>query len=436
MQDYMLTNLSLLPHDGLIVIKDIIHKKNHINLMKNLLKAFQDALQHFENSMLDQFDAQVGETLCQIRAYKIYLLKTRHYPTLTLQLNELKNTIIKVNQRLELQLHEYEAFLRLHKSQRPRHLHTPITLTDFFSEIGCLITIPEDALYIFIAHFLCHYNIVDEERIPVSINYNKISKQLLLSKSYSKKLGHYYQKSLSKLSCSFMYQLLDELPGETDLKHILPQLHRSADEGRMVMPCYSVTKIILLHMINNEAKIILLVNMKSNRDHHKIAISLKGKKNTQDFELMPLHESNIMEPAIVLYGECSTDKVLCSEIFQSTLCTIGLKQIILSNNAAHSQYCGKMLKEFEHNPFQTLLKETSQQQLSLADTKSLYNLSNELVQMKKLAKTLGCTIDNHKLFLLKHIFCDTLCKYFEYNVSAKLSVPHQSVKETLISENY
>ena len=429
----MNTNLSLLPHDSLIIIKDIIHKKNYIHLMKNLLNEFLDALEYFENSSLNHFDAQVGETLCQIRAYKIYTLKVDRSVVFNEQLKELKIGLIKVNKQLDLKKQEYEAYLKVHKSQRPQHLCTPITLVNFFLDIECLITIPEDAVYIFISYFLCHYNLVDLTHIPISIDYNRIAKNLLLSKSYSKKLGHYYQKLLSELSCNFIYQLLNEIPGEINLKLILPQLHLSSDEGRMVMPCYSVTKIILLHMIKKSANVVLLMNINSGENTRKVAFYLKGANDINDFARQQLNEKNSDEPGIVLYGECFNDNGFCMDKIQSDLFSRGLKQIVLSNNAAHPQYCGETLKQFSDNPFQALLTDALQQQRSLADTQSLSDLSSELDQMKKLARSIGCTIDNQKLFLLKHIFCDRLSNYSEYYMPCTYSVLNEQIKESFTS---
>ena len=40
----MLNNMSILPHDDSIIVKDITKKTRYIQLMKKLLKEFQQAL--------------------------------------------------------------------------------------------------------------------------------------------------------------------------------------------------------------------------------------------------------------------------------------------------------------------------------------------------------------------------------------------------------
>ena len=46
---FMLNNMSILPHDDSIIVKDITKKTRYIQLMKKLLKEFQQALFFFEN---------------------------------------------------------------------------------------------------------------------------------------------------------------------------------------------------------------------------------------------------------------------------------------------------------------------------------------------------------------------------------------------------
>ncbi len=409
----MITNLSLFPHDGQMVIKDIVQRINYIDLMRNLLEEFQQALNYFQNNELYKFDAQVGETLCQIRAYKIYTLQKNSFPVFFDELKELTIALDKTIQQLELHTKKYHALLKLHKSQRPDYVRAPITLIDFFSDLECVISIHENELFIFISYFLCRYNIVDTDKIPTSIDYTEIAKNLNLSRSYSKKLVHFYQKSLSELSCTFIFQLLTELSGKDDLKHILPKLHRQSDEGRMVLPCYCVTEIIVLHMIDTRADLVLLVDVKNEDGNEKMAFYLKGSKDINNFKLMPLDETNDNKPCVVMYGACLTTNVFFRETFQSELISLGLKHIILSNNAAHPQYSGETLKHFKDDPFLALLDEEPHK-LSKIDTLLIKNLSKELSQMKQLAEKIGCTINNQGLFLLKHIYCNQINAYTEH----------------------
>ena len=151
------TNLALLPYEPNIVIKDISQKISTIKFMGQLLKQLQLALSCFEKNELYRFDAQVGETLCQIRAYKIYYLSSRSTPQFLETIRTLKRDVSHGIKKLSKQAEEYQSLLKVHKSQRPESVRAPITLTDFFSELDCIIPLSEDVLFLFLSHFLSYY---------------------------------------------------------------------------------------------------------------------------------------------------------------------------------------------------------------------------------------------------------------------------------------
>ena len=408
------TNISLLPHDSTVIIKDITQKIVYIDLMKNLLKQFQQAIVFFEKKNLSQFDAQVGETLCQIRAYKVYYLTAYSPQSFLTTLFEVKKNVTQAITRLNTEAQNYQHFLKMHKSQRPDNIRASMTLTAFFLSLECAFSIPEDAFFIFISYFLCQYHLVDNDNIPTAINYSSIAMDMSLSRSYSKKLGHFYQKKLSELSCNFMFELLTELPGKEDLKSILPLFHRQSDEGRMVLPCYPVTEIIVLHMIENKANLMLLMDIETEHNKKRISLLLKGSKSLNNFKLGS-QQNDAEEPCIVMYGSSVTHNIGINEIL-----SVGIKEIILSNNAAHPQYSGVILSAFRDNPFKALMDEC-REQISPLNIEVVTSLSLHLIRMKKLAEKIGCTVNNQSLFLLKHIFCNTINAYNAHDALDQLS---------------
>lgn len=423
-----------MPHNSLIVIKDIVQKISYIDLMTNLLNEFQRSLNYFESNDLYQFDAQVGETLCQIRAYKIYSLRVYSSPAFLNSLRELKNNLDRTIGRLELEAIQYQQFLKMHKRERPEYIRNPITLMDLFSNLGCIISIPEDAIYIFLSYFLCQYHIVDSDNIPVTIDYKKIATHLGLSRSYSKKLGHFYQKLLSEQSCHFVFELLDQLPGKNELKRILPHLHKKSDEGRMVLPCYCVTEIIVLHMIEKNANLLLIVDVIIGHSRERISYYFKGSRDTNNFKLTQQHSMNGNEPCIVMYGSHLTKNSLFKETLQADFLSFGIKEIILSNNASHPQYSGETLRAFQYDPFQALIAENGTL-LSQFDIFLIKKLSTELLKRKQAAEEMGCTANNQSLFLLKHIFCDIVNKHTEYSAPEIPSIIANTVmKMDFVSE--
>ncbi|MBA2651035.1 MAG: hypothetical protein H0U73_02000 [Tatlockia sp.] len=423
----MLNNLSLLPHDHSIIVKDITQKLRYIQLMKALLKELQQALFFFENQEFSYFDAQVGETLCQIRAYKIYSLSVQ-LPSLKTLLLPLKKTIFHVMNTLDTYETKYQLFLKQPKKERPDYSSTPTSLIDFFLAMECVLSLPEETLFIFLSYFLCKYKIVNHDAIPIGINFQTIAETLNLSSGYSKKLAQFYQKMLSELSCHFIFKLLNELPEKDHLKQILPWLHRRSDEGRMVLPCYSVTEIIIFHMIKKETPVVLLVDIQDKYHNERIAFGFQGYKSSQNFEPRSHFNKKVATPCVVLYGTCWVKDLFFKDEFINQLLTIGMKEVVLYNNSSHPQYSGSTLSLFKVDPFDALIKE-QQDNLSLIEIEIAQNLSYQLAKKQTLAEQTGCTTTNQSLFFLKHIFCNTTQAYANYYLPDAISFKEETSHE-------
>lgn len=410
-----MNNISILPHDDSIIVKDITKKIRYIQLMKKLLEEFQQAIFFFENKELHYFDAQVGETLCQIRAYKIYLLSTKFSFFYLKSLLPLKATLDTVTKKLNLYELQYKQFLKQSKKDRPDYIFRAVSLVDFFSTMKCVFSLSEDVIFIFLAFFLCKYRVVNDENIPIEINFIAIAKDLSLSSNYSKKLGRFYQKTLSELSCKFIFELLNDLPNQNNLTCILPKLHLKSDEGRMVLPCYPVTEIIILHMIKNNARVILLIDIKDEYHKERIAFGFQGSHQTQDFKLVSLSKEKVIIPSVVFYGTCAAKNPALKKKLIDNLLSMGMRELILCNNSIHPQYSGAALSNLSTDPYQTLIAE-QQEHLSPIEIQAAKNLSNQLSKLKKIAENKGCTIANQSLFFLKHVFCDITENYVNLNL--------------------
>lgn len=396
--------MNLCPHESNILIKDITQKIDHISLVRVLLGYFNEAIMFFQKRMLSRFDAQVGENLCQIRAYKVYQLsqsKTFHDKLITTQ-NNLKRSIkILISNE-----QDYQHWLKRNKADRPNNIQEPLYLSDFFEKMEVRITFEEDMFFLFLSYFLCKYCIVDEENIPFTMDYQRIQKDLNLSRSFSKRLVHYYQKHLSILSCDFIFKLLSDIKEYAKLNSVLRMLHKKAGEGRMVLPCFLVTKIILQHMIQKEVSILLVCNLKIGLRKELVTYMFQGNKLTNNFELSIFNSANNI---LVFYGEHKQPQDGNKEKFLEEILEIGFKEIIFYNNAAHPQFSGQMLLDFRDNPFHQLLREYKKGSINLsaAEMELIKELSNTIYNYKHNAIQFGCIKDRPRLFLLKHIFCDT-----------------------------
>lgn len=417
------TNLSFLPYNPTILIKDISQKLSLVEFMHQLIFQLRHAIDSFYLHQWHQFDAQVGETLCQIRAYKIYTLSVTKNKGSDNIFNLINNTLDVILPRLESQINFIKQQISVAKQDRPIFLSAALTLEQFFSEIDCIFEVNEDILFLYLSYFLCKYNVLDDLKIPVTIDFERIGNDLSLSRSYAKKIGHFYQKQLSELSCDFVFQLMDDMDEYKDLKQLLTKLQMKSDEGREVLPCYCVTEIILSHMIQHEAKMILLIDFIENSSTERISYILQGSTLHNQFVMFPndlLDNSGTItkEAYMLFYGRSQTKpKVFNEQIFLSSGLS-QVKELILRNNAEHPQYSGNTLSKYRNNPYHVLINnfKLKPSELKLADTRA-----KVIDRLKSEAQLFGCGYVNPKTFLLQHIFCDRADPYYILSSNKELA---------------
>lgn len=424
----MHNNLILLPHEPTIEIQDLAQKIHYLNIMNRLLEHFLLAINDYLNQKLSQFDAQVGDTLCQIRAYKIHYLATLDAEGTCHELIQLKTVMQKALSNSLKYQQECEQYLTTPKNQRPDWVRSSITLKDLFAEIDALIPLSDNALFLVLSHLLCHFHQVDEEQIPMSIDVRRIASQWSLSQGYAKKLAHYFQKMLADASCTFIFELLSELPKLKQLHTLLPLLHRKGDEGRMVLPCYAVTEIIVHHMIQSEARAVMIMKTHTQDAHRTMRFHFQGNPNLNEFIMLTSEERQDDTPCMVFYGTAAHHQLPNEQLICAKIQTIGLSHIILTNNAAHPQFSGSALLAFRINPYTALLQEPNQ----YSDEEHIlaHQLSDKLNNLQDKAHSMGFTQDNSSLFFLKHIYCSTTDVY---PLGKKQERPNASV--TLLRHN-
>lgn len=416
----MQDNLIVLPHDPSILIQDVSQKIHYLKIMKHVMEHCLIAIHQFQNHNLKRFDAQVGDTLCQIRAYKIHCLATQECDNILLDLNQLNSRIHQIIPVITEHQVELEHYLATPKNQRPDWVGASITLQDLFSQRDCLVSLSDDALFIVLSHLLCHFHTVDDEHIPMSVDVRHLASKWNLSHGYAKKLIHYFQKTLANASCSFMFQLLSELPKRNPLQSILPLLHRAGDEGRMVLPCHAVTEIIVRHMIQSEAHAVLIMKINTPQKQKTMTFHFKGNPNLNEFVMVNNTFLPDELPCMVFYGVSEHQELPHYLKVGNAIQRRGLSHIILTNNAAHPQFSGSTLAAFRDNPYATLLIENNQ--LGSIEIAQLTQLSEQLNQLQSKAPLWGLTESNASTFFLKHIFCNSMDEY-PYSVPTKMPEP-------------
>lgn len=162
--------LTLLPYAANSQLINKQQKLGDLHLTKSLLAFSITALETFLKGNLAEFDAQIGENLCQIRAYKILVLAKKWLYSdaskLALQqhIDELKN----YHNQLLTTINDWEQAIKNANSFN-RSLDSIENIIVSFERHQLNFELNEDMLFIIMCHFLTHFNI-KEKQIPVAID--------------------------------------------------------------------------------------------------------------------------------------------------------------------------------------------------------------------------------------------------------------------------
>ncbi|MBA2657122.1 MAG: hypothetical protein H0U70_09090 [Tatlockia sp.] len=387
------------------------------------------ALNFFLKENLVAFDAQVGENLCQIRAYRILNLakKWLHKLLMKHEFQKQIDKLIKYRAHLQNVVAEWEQAIQLSKCFN-KNLDGIENIADFFARHDLAFDLNEEMVFIIACYFLTRFNI-RVDNIPVAINLKQIADELTISKHKAKRLSHHYQQLICQLGCEFIMQIASELPSKYSHMEILPSLYKIADENRTVLPCHIVSEILFNHAIQEKVPVLLKVTRfcpTRTTPYDTILFLLLGdKENKNQFSLIPCN-LNFPRNCLVVSGEAHDPEGNTRETTKNYI-TRFLKEtplkLILANTAIHPQYSGKRLEAFKDNPFIAIL----------ADSKlaSCEKLEKNLALMRRFAFNTGCSQQTPTTFLLRHVYANIL-----ENELNDLSSTHTGCAYKVIGKKY
>lgn len=421
--------LSLLPYSVNAQLINKHQKLDDLYFIKSITDFSINAMELFLTGKLMLFDAQVGENLCQIRAYKTLNLakKWLFSPVARSQFAQEIELFRKYKEQIEHVIFEWENAIK-HAKTYNKNLDSKENINDFFTRLDLLIPLHDDFIFIIICYFLSHFNI-RENKIPVAINLEYISREFHISKYRSKRLTHKYQQLICTLGCNFIIKIAQELPARFGFNHILPALYRTADEDRAVLPCYPVSEVILHHSIKERLPILFithqLTDQKKHQEHGKTIYFLLTKaKNSSELTLVST-KNYLLEHCMVVFGEVHYQESSPIESPQQYIDRVLQKtplKLILANTASHPQYSGKKLEALRNNPFQHVE--------STYDMENIKMHEHNLLNMQQFALNVGCSKHNPSLFFLRHIYSSTVheeINQLEKNYAGSLLEAYQVV---------
>lgn len=391
----------------------LISRKAKLNILMLITHVIDDAIlayYHYLSRNYAAFDAQVGETSCQIRAYKICQLAEDD--TFTQKVHQSKRHLQAYQDNLNQFLTVYNEKI-ISSKQYSHELDQNITLEQFLECSELELDLSKDLKFIILSFFLKKYCLVDDEQIPNAINYAYIKQQYNIGLTASRNLAEHYQSLLSKLSCEYVCNLLLNYHVKDGSDHLLKKFLKTGDRDRCQLPYYNTMKILLTSL--STAHLPILFSIKSIHDNKHYFMLCKKMNNTWKYNWNTQELFEEKGHCIVFRGSSAYAKNLSisDDTYLHHLAAYSCESIILLNAATHPQYAGEHLANLRIDPYVELCEKND------AIFTQIHSMKYELVKQQSQSLALGFAKENQNLFYIKHIFCDLISNEINAQLFAK-----------------
>ncbi len=369
----MLEPSDLLPYSNNNLLSDLAEKLDVLTKLVFITDMFVQAIDAFMQGRLSEFDAHVGDCLCQIRAYQILLMfRYRSDYDLLIEKDKLKKLSCLLHDQVDL----YTKHRTIKRQLCPKEMTKKETLQEFLTKQKIHFNISRKSLIVLQCFFLSKYK--EMHSGYTILDHNAIQKGMQVSRDFSRRMLQLYQKKVAEASCDFISDLLAEAPSLKGLRSAIHLFKENDEQDRLVYPSFLVGKIILEDMLYRQNPILI----KSNK--RKVVLYPCARENSY-FE---------NSPCFILDGLSMLDKG-----FYESINKFGIENIILSNMAIHPQYPGEKLSHLKNNPFRGVIDSLSCEQDRQDEYNALKKIEEEFITMKYIALEQGCHIGDHSLFI-------------------------------------
>lgn len=404
MMKYKLSDL--LPYKSDFLLCSMQEKIRVLYLLLFMYQSTQHAIQAYCLNKYEDFDAQVSENLCQLRAYQLVELISKdheHITVLTVAFSSLQKFVLKC----QYVLTKYAELLKRRPSHYSQEIDQDIRLNKFLADNQLDVELSDELYFLSQAHILSKYKLVGKHYISHGIDYEKLCKALCIqSKTYIRKVVHKIQRNISEFSCQFIFNMASDVENSKKQHLLLKFLYDKDEVGRHVLGCYEVTKMILQNMFNNKRIIKVVVSQIFGDNENKISFILEPSIRNGCYKLSKLHEQDLKHGVMTFLGvsKCNSATPDSKEEYIQKFISIGFEKIILLNMAQHPQYSGLLLNSKKYNPY----AEINSSGLLKSQITYIKKLEDRFLKDKCLAPKLGCAAEKSNLFLLTHIRCDNV----------------------------
>ncbi len=412
-----ISNLKFLPYTNDSQIKSTEMQYRILRLLTFFTESSINALNAYCQHSFTEFDPQVSDNLCQIRAYQFLSDFSKvNYSYYQKRIEVLQKINLRCKKTI-LQFHN-----RNNSNLRRQLKYTPQKVMHFVRENELFYLLSAEEFFIVSAYILTKYRAFDNEGIPKGIDYKTLCHNIAIpSVTFASKLTHNLQRIISKNSCKFIYKIARLNAKTTNLSQVLKKLEKVDEIKRHILPSYWATDIIMANLIEHQQDILLFIKLRErcNQSEQSLLLPLRYNKLTQAYELYSQTDQlNYQQPAIVFQSIAVKYQAEDTSTFITRLFTNNIYKLIMLNMAMHPQYPSKTLAQFNDNPLNELIKDiqnrysesfrNSEQHSIQTHLHYIHQLNAELEQDKKLCIDKGCYIEKPSLFLIKHIYTSTI----------------------------
>ncbi len=369
-----------------------------LHLLNALVAIAIEGLNTFIAGRLIAFDAQVGENLCQLRAYHIFFLTKKllsNSPSRKIFYSQVAQ-LLQYKKDIKKTIYHWDEAVS-HSCSYEKNFDKVEQVKPFLERNKLLILLNEDVVLLTMCYFLARFSI-RQNNILYSICLEKIAHELEISKSQAKKLTRKYQAIICKLGYNFISQVVADFPEYKHYRAILPSLLMAADDARFVLPCYAVSYIIFHHALKQKAPIFLSVHRIGTYIVNEIVYFLIIGDHIHNPILTSynehLHSHCIAIEAEVNYGDMK--QVETTADYVNRLLQVNPIKSLLANTAMHPQYSGERLKVIRNNPFAQLQPQKRNR------------LEKSFKAMQTFSLKFGCHQEKASTLLMKHAYSSSI----------------------------
>lgn len=377
-----------------LISKD--QKGKFLNLLHSIVSIVRMGLITFQEGHFNKFDAQVGENLCQMRAYYITFLAQKYLCLESKKsLFQSKIDLLSDYQKIiEDTIKQWNNKVQC-TSKYDKDLDSIESAKEFMKRKELFIELNEDITYLAACYFLAHFS-TKINGILQSISLTQIAEELFVSKSQAKKIVQKLQNTICKLGFDFICQSLDNLPLLNHYKKLLPDLLKDSGDARLVLPCFAVSEIIFQHALYTQIPIFLSVSRIGDYLSSQEVIYCLLIGDHFGNSILADYEEHWSDPCVVIEAEVNYGKarsVESAKEYTKRLLLNNPVRYLLANTAMHPQYAGLPLQHLADDPYLMISNSLDKKQAEKS-----FNL------MKEFAKDVGCHKNNASTLFMKHAY--------------------------------